>query len=49
VIALFGRIEYAMKTRTEEEMLALILGFAQADDNIWVVVMNGSRVNRGYA
>lgn len=41
--------EYAMKTRTEEEMLALILGFAQADDNIWVVVMNGSRVNRGYA
>jgi len=38
-----------MKTRPEEEMRALILGFAQADDNIWVVVMNGSRVNRGYA
>ena len=26
-------------------MLALILGFAQADDRIRVVVMNGSRVN----
>jgi len=38
-----------MKTRPEEEMLALILGFALADDNIWMVVMNGSRVNRGYA
>jgi hypothetical protein len=38
-----------MKTRTEEEMRALILGFAQGDDNIWVVVMNESRVNRGYA
>lgn len=34
-----------MKTRTEAEMLALILGFAQADDRIRVAVMNGSRVN----
>ncbi len=34
-----------MKTRTEEEMLALVLDFAQADEHIRVVVMNGSRVN----
>ncbi len=34
-----------MRTRTEEEMLALILGFARADDRIRAVVMNGSRVN----
>jgi aminoglycoside 6-adenylyltransferase len=34
-----------VKTRTEEEMLALILGFAQGDDRIRVAVMNGSRVN----
>ena len=34
-----------MKTRTEAEMLALIVGFAQADDRIRVAVMNGSRVN----
>ena len=34
-----------MITRTEEEMLALILGLAEADDRIRVVVMNGSRVN----
>lgn len=34
-----------MKTRTEDEMLALILGFAQADNRVRVVVMNGSRVN----
>lgn len=34
-----------MRTRTEEEMLALTLSFAQAEDSIRVVVMNGSRVN----
>jgi len=34
-----------MKTRTEEEMLALIIGFANADDRVRVVLMNGSRVN----
>lgn len=34
-----------MRTRTEEEMLALILGFARSDDRIRAVVMNGSRVN----
>jgi aminoglycoside 6-adenylyltransferase len=34
-----------MKTRTDDVMLALILGFAQADDRVRVVVMNGSRVN----
>ena len=34
-----------MRTRTEEEMLALILGFARADDRIRSVAMNGSRVN----
>lgn len=34
-----------MRTRTEDEMLALILGFARADDRIRAVVMNGSRVN----
>jgi len=34
-----------VRTRTEEEMLALILGFAEADERIRTVVMNGSRVN----
>jgi len=34
-----------MKTRTEKEMLALIIGFAEADDRVRIVVMNGSRVN----
>ncbi|MCY3765392.1 MAG: aminoglycoside 6-adenylyltransferase [Gemmatimonadetes bacterium] len=34
-----------MTTRTEDEMLALILGFARADDRIRAVLMNGSRVN----
>ena len=34
-----------MKTRSEETMLGLILGFARDDDRIRVVVMNGSRVN----
>lgn len=34
-----------MKTRSEQEMLSLILGFAGDDDRIRVVVMNGSRVN----
>ena len=34
-----------MKTRTEEEMLALITGFAEADDRIRAVLMNGSRVD----
>ncbi len=34
-----------MKTRTEDEMLALILSFAHDDDRIRAVVMNGSRVN----
>ncbi|MBT6146551.1 MAG: aminoglycoside 6-adenylyltransferase [Gemmatimonadetes bacterium] len=34
-----------MKTRGEEEMLALVISFAQADDHIRVVVLNGSRVN----
>ncbi len=31
--------------RNEQEMLALILDYAQADENIRAVVMNGSRVN----
>ena len=34
-----------MNTRTKEEMLALILGFAQTDDRIRAVVINGSRSN----
>ncbi len=34
-----------MKTRSEEEMLALITGFAESDDRIRVVLMNGSRVD----
>lgn len=34
-----------MKTRTEDEIMALILGFAEIDDCIRVVLMNGSRVN----
>lgn len=34
-----------MRQRTEAEMLALITGFAQADDRIRAVVMNGSRAN----
>ena len=36
-----------MKTRSEEEMMDLILGFAKADDRIRAVLMNGSRVNPG--
>jgi len=35
-----------MKTRTEEEMLSLILSFAHADGRIRVVVMNGSHIFR---
>lgn len=38
-----------MKTRTENEIMALILGLAEADDRIRVVVMNGSRVNPNVA
>ena len=38
-----------MKTRTEDEMLALIVDLAEADDRIRVVVMNGSRVNPNVA
>ena len=34
-----------MRTRTEEEMLKLIIGFAEADDRIRAVLMNGSRAN----
>jgi aminoglycoside 6-adenylyltransferase len=34
-----------MKTRTEEEMLALIIDFANADDRVRAVLINGSRVN----
>jgi len=34
-----------MKTRTEQEMMALILTFAQNDERIRAVLMNGSRVN----
>ena len=34
-----------MKTRTEKEMIGLIIGFAQNDDRIRAVLMNGSRVN----
>ena len=34
-----------MKTRTEEEMLSLVLEFARSDDRIRAVVMNGSRAN----
>jgi aminoglycoside 6-adenylyltransferase len=38
-----------MKTRTEDEMLALIASLAEADERIRVVVMNGSRVNPNVA
>jgi aminoglycoside 6-adenylyltransferase len=34
-----------MRTRTEEEMLQLVVGFARADERIRVVLMNGSRAN----
>ena len=34
-----------MRTRTEDEIMALILAFAEVDDHIRVAVMNGSRVN----
>ena len=34
-----------MKTRTEKEMLALIIGFANVDDRVRTVLMNGSRAN----
>ena len=34
-----------MRTRTEGEMLTLILGFAEVNERIRAVVMNGSRVN----
>ena len=34
-----------MKTRTEKEMIDLIIGFAQKDNRIRGVLMNGSRVN----
>ena len=34
-----------MKTRGEEEMLALILGFGEGDDRIRATLMNGSRAN----
>lgn len=34
-----------MKTRSENEMMSLILDFAEADDRIRATVMNGSRVN----
>ena len=34
-----------MKTRTEKEMIGLIIGFARNDDRIRAVLMNGSRVN----
>lgn len=38
-----------METRTKDEMLNLILGFAESDDRIRAVVMNGSRVNPNLA
>jgi aminoglycoside 6-adenylyltransferase len=38
-----------MKTRNEDEMLSLILGFAEAEKRIRAVVMNGSRVNPNVA
>lgn len=34
-----------MNKRTEEEMLSLILGYANQDERVRVVAMNGSRVN----
>jgi aminoglycoside 6-adenylyltransferase len=34
-----------MKTRSEKEMLDLIVGFANSDERIRVTLMNGSRVN----
>ncbi|GAH80137.1 unnamed protein product, partial [marine sediment metagenome] len=34
-----------MKTRTEKEIIDLIIGFARNDDRIRAVLMNGSRVN----
>ncbi|MQY58645.1 MAG: aminoglycoside 6-adenylyltransferase, partial [Clostridia bacterium] len=34
-----------MKTRTEKEIIDLIIAFAQNDDRIRAVLMNGSRVN----
>ena len=34
-----------VKTRTEEEMMSLILGFAEDDSRIRAVLLNGSRVN----
>ena len=33
------------KTRTEDQMLSMIIGFAQADERIRAAVMNGSRVS----
>ena len=38
-----------METRNEDEILALILGFAEAEERIRAVVMNGSRVNPNVA
>jgi aminoglycoside 6-adenylyltransferase len=38
-----------MKTRTENQILALIINFAEADERIRAVVMNGSRVNPNVA
>jgi aminoglycoside 6-adenylyltransferase len=38
-----------MKTRTEDEIMALILGFAEIDERIRVVLMDGSRVNPNVA
>ena len=34
-----------MRTRTEEEILKVIIGFAESDHRIRAVLMNGSRVN----
>ena len=42
---MFDDKRYNVKTRTDDEMMALIVGFAEADDRIRAVVMNGSRVN----
>jgi hypothetical protein len=39
------KIEVQMKTRTYEEMIGLILSFAEADDRVRAVLLNGSRVN----
>ena len=33
--------------RTEQQMMELILGYAQKDDRVRAVAMNGSRVNPG--